>query len=309
MRQIGSIPDEQDAQRFAAYLVTKGIDSHAEPDSNGWVIWVRDENLIDEARDEFAQFRIDPADKRYLGAEREAEAIRRDLIQRRLAAQKNVIEMRGRWKSFTAHRMPLTLTLIALSVLVTLFGGFGQAEEGFGAMVNDELCFVSREDFQASGNNTLASVAKGEVWRTITPIFIHLSIIHLFFNMYMFFQFGRLVESLKGTFWFAMMVLLVAIVSNVAQMVTPETLGGSWGPAYPLMGGMSGVLYGLFGYAWVKSTFDPEPGFQLSQMTVIILMGWLVFCIVAMDNVANVAHVVGLVVGAACGYLPLMWRK
>ena len=53
MRQIGSLPQERDAQRFAAYLVTLGIDSHAEQDSDEWAIWVRDENRIDEAREEF----------------------------------------------------------------------------------------------------------------------------------------------------------------------------------------------------------------------------------------------------------------
>ena len=85
----------------------------------------------------------------------------------------------------------------------------------------------------------------------------------------------------------------------------PEALGG-----WPFFGGMSGVVYGLFGYAWMKSTFDPQAGFRLSQITVIILMAWLVLCMTsAVGSVANVAHVVGLVVGAAFGYLPILWRQ
>ena len=70
------------------------------------------------------------------------------------------------------------------------------------------------------------------------------------------------------------------------------------------------MVYGLFGYAWMKSIFDPQPGFHLSQVTVIILMAWLVLCMTpAIGNIANVAHVVGLVVGAAFGYLPILVEK
>ncbi len=304
MRQIGSLLQERDAQRFAAYLVTQGIDSHAEQDTQEWAIWVRDENRIDEARKAFELFRVDPQDARYRGAEREAESIRREAVQQRLAAQKNVVEMRGRWKSSTAARAPLTATLIALSVLVSLFGGFGRANKGFGKVINQELTFVSAEDFAASDHNALASLAKGDFWRAITPIFIHGDFIHLAFNMIMFFQFGRLVESLRGTARFAIAVLLIAIISNVSQAVAPEALGG-----YHLFGGMSGVVYGLFGYTWMKSIFDPQAGFQLSQVTVIILMAWLLLCMTGtVGNVANVAHVVGLVVGVSFGYLPILWK-
>ncbi len=307
MRQIGSLPHERDAQRFAAYLVTQGIDAQAEPDSDNWVIWARDENRIDQAREEFDIFRVDPNDDRYRGAEREAEKIRRETVQRRQAAQKNVVEMRGRWKSpnLVARHAPLTATMIALSILVTLFGGFGRATKGIGGTINRELFFVDGKDYLLSNHNPLASVAKGELWRAITPIFIHLEVLHLVFNMIMFFQFGRLAEATRGTVWFAVAVLLIAVASNVAQAVAPDTLGGS-----PMFGGMSGVVYGLFGYVWMKSIFDPQSGFRLSQMTVIILMGWLVLCMTGkMGNVANVAHVVGLVAGAAFGYLPAMVRK
>ena len=48
---------------------------------------------------------------------------------------------------------------------------------------------------------TCSSLAKGELWRVITPIFGHFDGLHLIFNMIMFFQFGALIESLKGTAW------------------------------------------------------------------------------------------------------------
>ena len=78
----------------------------------------------------------------------------------------------------------------------------------------------------------------------------------------------------------------------------------------PAFGGMSGVVYGLFGYVWIKSTFCPEPGFATSQGTVIILLGWLFLCMTgAIGPIANIAHVVGLVVGMAVAYVPSFWRR
>lgn len=309
MRRIGSIPQERDAQRLAAYLVTLGIDSHAEQDGDSWAIWVRDENRIEDAREALEAFRLEPNSSRYQGAEREAESIRREAERLRHAARKNVIEMRGKWKSVTAQRGPLTATIIALSILVTLLGGFGEARKGIGGTVNRQLSFVSFQDYQASGGSPLASLVKGELWRVVTPVFIHLSVIHLAFNMIMFFQFGRLVESLRGTGWFALAVLLIAIISNFAQATAPDTLPAAL-QGSPFFGGMSGVVYGLFGYTWMKSTFDPQPQLYLSPVTVLILVGWLFLCMTpAIPNVANVAHIVGLVVGAAFGYLPIMWNK
>ncbi len=181
----------------------------------------------------------------------------------------------------------------------------GKAQQGLGKSINDQLFFCSPADYVTSNKNPLASLAQGELWRAVTPIFIHLDWYHIIFNMIMFFQFGALVESLKGTVRLAGLMLATAVVSNIAQAVGPESLGGT-----PAFGGMSGVLYGLFGYVWVKSTFRPEPGFYMTQGTVIILIAWLFLCMTgAVGPVANIAHVVGLVVGMTVAYVPAFWRR
>jgi GlpG protein len=305
MRQVGTLPDPHGAERFAAYLVTQGIDAHAEQDTDNWAVWVRDENRIEQARQLLDQFKSDPDDQRYRGVERDAEVMRREELQRRKVAQKNVVEMRGRWQQPAVRRAPLTITVIVLSVLVTVLSGFGKSQRGIGQTINQQLFFCTPADFAASNNNPLASLAKGELWRAITPIFIHLELLHIAFNMIMFFQFGALLESLMGTVRLGLFILLIALASNVGQALAPEALGGTYA-----FGGMSGVVYGLFGYVWVKSMFVPEPGFRLSQGTVIILIGWLFLCMTpAIPQVANVAHVVGLGVGMVMAYVPLFWRQ
>ena len=81
----------------------------------------------------------------------------------------------------------------------------------------------------------------------------------------------------------------------------------------PAFGGMSGVLYGLFGYAWMKTRFAPELGVTLSPQTVTTLLVWFVLCLspflqAVIGPVANVAHAVGLLVGVAAGVAPHLPR-
>jgi len=304
MRQVGSLPDQREAERFAAFLVTQGIDAHAEQDAQDWAVWVRDEDRLDQARELLGEFRADPDASRYRGVERDAEVIRREEVYRRTAAQKNLIEMRSRWKQPSLRRAPLTMTLIVLSILVTLFGGMGKAEQGLGRSINEQLFFCAPDDFASSENNPIASLAQGELWRTITPIFIHLTWWHLLFNMIWFYQFAGSIELLKGSVQLAGLVVVTAVVSCVAQAVGPPALGGT-----PWFGGMSGVVYGLFGYMWVKSMYVREPGFSLPLSTIIMLMLWLFLCMTGgLGPVANIAHVVGLVVGMAVAYVPSLWR-
>ena len=130
MRQVGTLPSEQDAHRLANYLVTQGVTAHAENEPDGWAIWVRDENHLDQAKEELGRFAEDPADARYDGADAAAHTIRQQELQKREAARKSVVAMRGRWNRPALRRRPLAGTLIGLSVLVAMSTSFGDVREG-----------------------------------------------------------------------------------------------------------------------------------------------------------------------------------
>jgi GlpG protein len=154
----------------------------------------------------------------------------------------------------------------------------------------------------------LIDVRRGELWRIITPIFVHYGPMHLAFNMIMFYQLGSLVEDRRGTWRIGLMIVVIAACSNTVQALVPMRIGGS-----PFAAGMSGVLYGLFGYIWMKSIFAPELGLAVSRSTVIVLMVWLFLGIAgALDtetaSVANWTHGVGFLAGVAIGYGPELLR-
>jgi len=92
-----------------------------------------------------------------------------------------------------------------------------------------------------------------------------------------------------------LLVLVIAAGSN---------LGEYWLGRTVTFGGMSGVLYGLLGYIWIRGKFDPGSGLFLHPTTVTMMLVWLVVCYTGyVGAIANAAHVVGLVIGMVWGCL------
>ena len=279
MRQAGTISTQQDAQRFSDYLLSLGITSKVEPEDGQWAVWVHDENEIPRSREELEQFQAEPQNPRYKAAEHTARQARREAAEKKRQAERNFIDMRNEWNS-PWRRRPVTMTMIIFSVLVFL--GVGIPKE------------QAREYLSISINNQLTEIENGEVWRLVTPIFLHFGILHIAFNMFWLYDLGTLIERRIGSFVFVLLVLALAIPSNYAEFLATG----------PFFGGMSGVVYGLFGYAWVRGRLDPTCGLHLRPDIAFWMIAWFVLCLTpAVPNVANWAHGVGLGVGAAAGYL------
>ncbi len=313
MRQIGSLERESDARRFTSYLVTAGIAATYDQETQDkWVIWVREENELQRAKKELDHFLASPGDPQFSPAvEKQADQIQRQRRQEAERAARQQINMRGRWNAPISRQAPLVMTLIGICVVVGLLTSFGSARTG---RVMRTLMFCDPLVYQLTSDG-LASVKQGQLWRAVTPVFLHGSLMHLAFNMYWLYLFGTQIEARRGTPRFAGLVLLTAIGSNLAQYF----LGGVslQGGAFlmhpsPYFLGMSGVDYGLLGYIWMRRRIDPRCGLLLSDSTLFILLFFLVLGFTgAMDglvggSIANWAHAGGLAVGALIGYWPAL---
>ncbi len=319
MRLIGELSEESLAKRFAAYMMTENISPKIEERDGVWEVWVKEEDEQERALEEFNRFQIDPDNSRYQGVLEKAAEIAREEEKKRRQFQKNVVQISR--KGGVARRTPLTILLIVLCCVVALLTNFGYADMGKNdtlqalsftsiAPPEAELVLQKYDNDIENSNVRLASIKRGEVWRLITPIFIHFGSMHILFNMLWLFQFGRMIEIRYGMFWMAVLVVVVALISNLFQCLVPEKVGGSVpgmanGHLIMALGGMSGVVYGLFGFIWVKSLVDPASGFRLQQSTIIILVAWLFVGSFFMGNIANWAHGAGLAMGMIAGYLPL----
>ena len=150
----------------------------------------------------------------------------------------------------------------------------------------------------------LEKIRQFEVWRIVTPIFLHADSLHILMNMWMLFILGGQVERLKGARKYLAIIFATAVISNLFQSLMPDEYGGG-----PFGRGMSGVVYGVFGYIWMKVWYDRQDGFQMSDMTIIFLMGWFFLCMTGMvGNIGNWAHGAGLVSGMLIALTPIYLR-
>jgi GlpG protein len=138
----------------------------------------------------------------------------------------------------------------------------------------------------------LGEVFHGQVWRLFTPIFIHYGLIHILFNMLWFYQLGSMIEARQSSLFLLAFIAVSAALSNSAQYYFD-------GPGF---GGMSGVVYALAGYIWIRGKYDRSSGLFLSTQNVAILVVWLVICYTgAVGPIANAVHLTGLITGMAWG--------
>jgi len=298
MRLIGSISNQPQADRFGDYLVTLDIDHSLEQnDGDRWDVWITDDDEVERGKRELEQFLRSPDDPRYnVGTKAKAIRIGEEKKQKKL--RKNFIDVRTRW-SFGQGSYWVTLVLIVISGIVAAVTWLGSQLDPIGYW----LLF---SDVRMDGDSITWSgwepILHGQVWRLFTPMFIHFGVLHFIFNMFWLRDLGAMIENRRGPWGLLGLALMSSLVGNVLQYW--------WTDSFPLFGGMSGVVYGLFGYAWMKSRYEPHLNIHVGQQTVFIMLIWLAITGVGIvGGIATAAHVGGLLVGLAAGYLPIGWRR
>jgi rhomboid protease GlpG len=185
---------------------------------------------------------------------------------------------------------PVTLVLITLSVAGFLAFYLRAPVEW--------LSLLTFTPFSATGGQIEFHSAPGQYWRLITPAFLHFGWLHIAFNSLWLWELGTKVERVVGALNTLLLFCTIALVSNTAQYV----FGGPG-----LFGGMSGVVYGLLGFSWVGAKIQPYWQFQPPRAVMIMMVGWLLFCmagvvqVLGFGAVANAAHLGGLLAGGALG--------
>jgi GlpG protein len=325
MRQIATLADGDAARRVADYLLTLQIKTRLDEEPDGWAVWVCDEDRVAEARQELEEFLRNPADPRYADSKRGADTLRR--LEAKVEARYRRRQERAlrRWEGAGGGRT-VTFLLVIVSLAVALASGLGR---GWDQPVMQHLAIAPVREMKMRDDDgqvrdfivwdRLDAIKRGQAWRLVTPIFLHFGFPHLLFNMIMLVDLGGIVEARRGSLRFLVLVVALAVASNLVQYYLGPIAIDDWRhflQPSPLFGGMSGVLYGLFGYLWMKSKFDPDSGFFIHPANVVILMAWFFLCLSShltlalhIGRVANGAHAGGLVAGMVIGYAPCLWRR
>ena len=104
----------------------------------------------------------------------------------------------------------VSIVLIVLCGIVALLSRLGEAR---GVLVP---LFIANP-----ASEGLSDILHGQVWRLVTPMFIHFGIMHFVFNMMWVWDLGKLIQAKKGAGFYIVFVLVVASLSNLAQYLLP----------------------------------------------------------------------------------------
>ena len=181
--------------------------------------------------------------------------------------------------------------IIALAIFLTLFTNFGLNN------FLEPLLFI-KTNLNSSFENTY--LINNEWWRLIAPTFVHFSMTHLVFNCLWIYILGSRIEKLDGLSVFLFIFILTGILSNAGQFF--------WTQQY-LFGGLSGAVYGLLGYCFIIELDGRHSRYGLPEALYLFMFIWLlvgftgVLSFFGFGNVANTAHLVGMIAGFIIGLI------
>jgi GlpG protein len=308
MRQLATLPSADTARTLADYLLTLKIDTRLEQQPEGWALWICDEDHLPRARQELEEFTRNPSDPRYSAAPQIADGLRQRKRQEERDYQRRQERFNRRMSGPVASQR-WTVGLIVVCVLVSLLSSGGNDRNVVRALSISPYRFTENA-IEWPG---MTPIMEGQVWRLVTPIFLHFGFLHLLMDMYMLYFLGGAVEQRRGPLRYLMLVLVIAVISNLVQYYFGHPIMD--GPELkwihlPNFGGMSGVVYGLFGYIWMKARFQPELGFRIHPNTVIFLIALFFLSMTGwVGPIANGCHIGGLLSGMLIGYAPTVWRS
>ena len=159
--------------------------------------------------------------------------------------------------------------------------------------------------------NYLINPPNNQWWRFITPMFVHLNVLHLLMNMFALLILGPFVEKLYGSAKFVVFWVVTGIAGVVASYLAlrPSLAHGLLGTfifrsADGPSAGASGALFGLIGVLFVfgiKYRRELPEGFKrvfgTGLLPIIFINLFIGF--VGRNFIGNAAHLGGLFTGAA----------
>ncbi len=176
--------------------------------------------------------------------------------------------------------------LYGVSLLATLRSG---ASVGGGIF---NLGGISGRVLMAFGASLPWFYNLAQPWRFVTAVFLHASLIHIGFNMWVLMDIGPMVEELYGSARY----LFIFVVTGIFGYVVSSFLGNS------MSVGASGALLGLIGV--LLATTSKHRASAAAQMFRGQLIRWLIYIGIlgfVMPGIDNFAHIGGFVAGFLLG--------
>lgn len=151
------------------------------------------------------------------------------------------------------------------------------------------------------GANVGGEVARGEVWRLVASMFLHIGLLHLLVNGWALYQLGALMEIWVGSTRFAGLYFLSGIAGSLTSFVWSYHL---WGRDAVVSAGASGAIFGVLG-ALIgfllrrRDRLTPQAKSLLTQL--LFWAGLNLFLGFTIAVIDNAGHMGGLATGFVLG--------
>ncbi|MBE6184318.1 rhomboid family intramembrane serine protease [Bacillus ginsengihumi] len=137
-------------------------------------------------------------------------------------------------------------------------------------------------------------IARGELWRLITPIFVHRNFSHLLWNSCSIILLGPFLENILGKWKFTFVYIGCGLFANIASyLFLPRTY---------IHVGASGAIFGLLGMYFMILIFSKGslPAIYQKTILTVVLLSIVITFLQPGTNV--VAHLFGLIIGVLLGW-------
>ncbi len=196
----------------------------------------------------------------------------------------NPTELQPRRASFPLPVFKPIATYVLLGIIAVVF----VLETVSGGSTNTQVLV-------RMGAKVTPLIAEGEYWRLFTSMFLHIGVMHLFFNGYALFILGTELERLLGWQRFLAIYLLSGLYGSLASYAFSDSLSA----------GASGAVFGLIGaLAAFFALHRQQLGTwgQRRLMNILFLIAINLFLGFTQPWIDNWAHMGGLVAGLALGW-------
>lgn len=148
------------------------------------------------------------------------------------------------------------------------------------------------------GANSAQLTLAGQWWRLVTSMFLHIGVMHIFFNMWCLWDLGAMCESLYGHWTFAAVYMITGVAASLTS-VWWHPIGVSAGAS----GAISGIVGALIASYYLGEFSLPRAAISAHLRSLVMFVGYNFLYGAIVGRVDNAAHIGGLVTGLLLGAL------
>lgn len=144
-------------------------------------------------------------------------------------------------------------------------------------------------------------ILDGEWWRFLTPIVLHIGLLHLLMNTLALFYLGSAVERVYGNLRFLFIYLAAGFGGTLASFIFSPTLSA----------GASGAIFGCFGALLYFGLIYPSLFFRTIGFNILVVLGINLafgFTIPGIDNAGHIGGLIGGFLATGIVHFPKMRR-